>query len=57
MRTRAINWENIEYNILRRFENLAIDLYICLNKHQVYWPEYHYHYMAQQLLAELKGLA
>lgn len=52
--TKGINWQDIEYKLLRQFEWTAHYFYI--NK-TPYYPEYHTTYMAQQLLAELKGWA
>lgn len=47
-----INWQQIEYYLLRQFETLAYCKYTIK---EPYWPEYHHGYMAQQLLAEFKG--
>ena len=49
-----INWQWIEYKILRNFETLAYYKYTTKTP---YWPEYHHGYMAQQLLAEFRGWA
>jgi hypothetical protein len=49
-----INWQWVEYKILRDFETLAYYKYATKTP---YWPEYHHAFMAQQLLAEFRGWA
>ena len=58
MRTpKGINWQDVEEKIIRQFENTAEYFYITKAPNKPHWPEYHYHYVALQLFAELKGWA
>jgi hypothetical protein len=52
----GINWQDVDEKIVRQFENTVQFLYITKHPNKPYYPEYHYHYAALQLLAELKGL-